>query len=420
MFVARMTIRQYIRGSHARAQDIRWCMHFSLHTGRLFSILIAVATGAVASCARAPDAGQESAAESVMGAAQSAARDPLPDCLYVSDDVPDQTDEIELFDPFAPLTSAYFGSFIKAGEVVPDSVRGLVFDRRNGANPELFVVDQNATSGAGPAGEIFRYRKPNGKLHDVFIPSSDPNAPFAPRGAIIHDGILYVADVGDNEPDFNPGRISMYDAQRGDFLGDLDGVAFPSNPNTTPRQVIGPRGLVIGPDGLLYASVFSYTDRTDGQIVRFNPATGAFLGIFVDSDTCGCDLNRPEGLVFGPDGNLYVTSFSDLADPPSVDKILIFDAMGHAVDSIDLWKAGEARAFAQALLFGPEGDLYVPITGGDVATAGQLRVYDVATKTFTLLAQAGGPLQQPQYLTFCGTNPATLAYEPQRHCACGQ
>ncbi|WP_437729998.1 hypothetical protein [Sorangium sp. So ce1335] len=63
----------------------------------------------------------------------------------------------------------------------------------------------------------------------------------------------------------------------------------------------------------------------------------------------------------------------------------------------------------------------MPIAGGDPATTGQPRVYNLGTEpeTHTLLAEAGGPLRSPWYLTFCGTNPATLAYEPRRRCACG-
>ncbi|WP_437913706.1 hypothetical protein WME73_45910 [Sorangium sp. So ce302] len=395
-------------------------MRSSLHIGRLFPIVIAVAAGAMASCA------QEGVEEPVTGEAQSAARDrgPLPDCLYVGDDE-GAADQIEMFDPYS---GTYEGSFIRPGEVVPNFIRGMVFNRQNGANPNLYVVDQDATGVEGINGEIFRYRKHNGKLRDVFIPSTDPNGAFAPRGTIIYKGILFVADVGDNEPDFHPGGIRMYDAKTGDFRGVLDGAAFPSDPNTDPAQVLGPRGLVIGPDGLLYASVFSYTEPNLGRIVRFDPDTGAFLGIVADSAMFP-NLRRPEGLAFGPDGKLYVTSFRDNTNvATTIDQILVFDVLGRTqavlVDSIALWQIGQPRAFAQALLFGP-GGLYVPITGGDPddpTTRGQLRVYNLGTEpeTYTLLAEAGGPLQAPWYLTFCGTNPATLAYEPQRHCACGQ
>jgi len=120
---------------------------------------------------------------------------------------------------------------------------------------------------------------------------------------------------------------------------------------------------------------------------------------------------------------MYVTSFKNFDDANSVDKILIFNGKtGQFLYQIALWQPepGANRAFAQALLFGPGGDLYVPITGGSPETTGELRVYHLTTKMFTLLAKAGGPLQQPFYLTFCGTNPATLAYKLLPHCACGQ
>jgi DNA-binding beta-propeller fold protein YncE len=133
-------------------------------------------------------------------------------------------------------------------------------------------------------------------------------------------------------------------------------------------------------------------------------------------------FNRPDGLVFGPDGNLYVTSFRNREEADN-DKILIFAGPGSRnpsfppgsfISKIDLDAVsapGGLRTFAQALLFGPKGKLYVPISN-----TGQIRVYDVSTKAYTELvapASLGGPLTAPQYLTFGKTNPATLAYPTQ-------
>ena len=60
------------------------------------------------------------------------------------------------------------------------------------------------------------------------------------------------------------------------------------------------------------------------------------------------DLHRPEGLVFGPDGRLYVTSFR--ADATDTDTILVLNAATRALtDEIVLDQVGQPRAFAQAL-----------------------------------------------------------------------
>ena len=61
------------------------------------------------------------------------------------------------------------------------------------------------------------------------------------------------------------------------------------------------------------------------------------------------------------------------------------------------------------MLFGPGGDLFVPITGNGPDT-GAVRRYDVTTKTFTNFVAPGGPLGSGWYLTVGKTNPATLAY----------
>jgi hypothetical protein len=100
------------------------------------------------------------------------------------------------------------------------------------------------------------------------------------------------------------------------------------------------------------------------------------------------------------------------------DKILIFQgpaglSPGAFVGQIDLDQVGQPRAFAQALLFGPGGYLFVPISGNGPDT-GAVRRYDVSTKQFTDFVPAsasGGPLGAPWYLTFGKTDPATLVYE---------
>ncbi len=178
-----------------------------------------------------------------------------------------------------------------------------------------------------------------------------------------------------------------------------------------------PRSLVFGPaDGLLYVSNapnLPEQGNLNGEVLRYDVHTKAW-DLFVsdtqnDLQSDHVSFNRPEGLVFGPDGNLYVTSFrSDVND---TDKILIFAGSacakkpsGTFLGKIDLDDAKDvvgdplARAFAQALLFGPHGLLYVPITGpGPSAqgpgapfghSTGEIRRYDVDSKKYDILVPA--------------------------------
>jgi hypothetical protein len=117
---------------------------------------------------------------------------------------------------------------------------------------------------------------------------------------------VYVADLGDFHA--HQGAVKQFEAETGDFIGDLDSTGFPAP--------FFPRGLVFGPDRLLYVSVVGNLappaqDVLSGYVLRFNPDTGRFVDVFASHDTGGCPgrLHRPEGLAFGPDGKLYVTSF---------------------------------------------------------------------------------------------------------------
>ncbi len=304
---------------------------------------------------------------------------------------------------FDAVTGAYLGSLVAPGGGGLDGPRGLIFRNRG----QLFVVNQNVDQNF--SGEILRYYAQTGKPLSPVVPTSDPNAPFAPRGMVLKHNVLYVANVeGANSPE---GGIAEYAANSGKFLGTLSPKGFTGQFN--------PRGVVFGPGGKLYVSVFDTTNPLVGYVLRFNYTASGMRSFIVVAANNGDgidqrgetkDLHRPEGLVFGPHGNLYVTSFR--ADASDTDKILVFAGrqLKHVKDEVNLDQVGQPRAFAQAIAFGPGGGLFVPITGNGPDT-GAVRRYDVTNDTYTNFVAPvalGGALGSPWYLTFGQTNPATL------------
>ena len=278
------------------------------------------------------------------------------------------------------------------------------------AGGELIVVNQN--NGTQFPGDIQQFLLRTAKFAGFLVEKDDPNAPFIPHAVVLLNSVLYVSNTTDNSNDpAEPGAIYVF-AGNGNFLGKL--APPPYLPNLAKRFF--PRGIVLNPrDGLLYVSNCPNLTQAGagngGQVLKFDPSTLQFKGLFID-DTGGIGgLNRPDGLVFGPRGNLYVTSFrfnSDPLDPAAVDSVRVYDRFGRFLESIPLYKRGEPRAFAQAILFGPDGKLFVPISGGGPST-GEIRQYDVRTKRYDIFVK-GGILVSPQYLTFGRTDSATLAY----------
>ena len=301
---------------------------------------------------------------------------------------------------FDAKTGAYLGTLVAPGSGGLAGPRGLIF-RNNG---QLLVVNQNVNLPMN--GEIDRYNAKTGAVLSPLVPASDPNAPFAPRGMVVKDNVVYVANLQDNTDPTTNGEIKEYKASNGKFLGNL----FP----TGLTGKFNPRAVVFGPDGSLYVSAFDTANPLVGYVVKFDTSTGSSSvvafnngdGIADPGETQ--DLHRPEGLTFGPDGNLYVTSFR--ADANDIDRILVLNGTtGKFKDEINLDSAGGDRAFAQAIVFGPGGNLFVPISGNGPDT-GAVRRYDVTTDTYTNFVAPGGPLGSPWYLTFGKTDPATLAY----------
>ena len=338
---------------------------------------------------------------------------PTADSLYIGDqtDLPTASDNtVKRFDA---ESGNFLGAFVASNSGGLHGPRGLIFD-----NPgPLLVVNQNQNLPLN--GAVFRYDGSSGAFLKAVVPDADPNAPFGPRGIILwnHD-VLFVADMGAGPG--APGKLLTF-TKNGKFLADLTPNPATEFPGSLSAE-FHPRGVVIGPDGLLYVSNASNLDTgLGGHVLRFDPATGHFIDVFIASTgsvSCDCanELNRPEGVVFGPDGNLYTAGFR--ADATDNDKILIFAGPGGAHPGaysgrIELDEVGQPREFAQALLFGPGGRLFVPISGIFGPDAGSVRRYNVDTKTFDVFVPAsaqGGPLGAPWYLTFGKTDPATLAY----------
>jgi hypothetical protein len=299
---------------------------------------------------------------------------------------------------FDAATGTFQGTLVKSQGGL-HGLRGLVVD----GDGNLLVSDQNG--GTATRGDISLYSGTTGELLRRVVSHNDPNAPDVPRGMILWGNTIFVADLTTetqkNQP-ITPGRLLAYGTD-GTLLRDLT-----PDPNAFPTGQFHPRAMVIGPDGLLYVSnipdlVPPPQVSLGGQVLRFNPNTGAFVDVFLDDSGGVGRLNRPEGLVFGPDGLLYITSFR--ADPTDIDAIRIYGAGGF-LRKINLYNpTTQSRVYAQALLFGPGGRLFVPLNN-----TGEVRRYNVATDLYDVFIAGGGPLGQPWYLTFGRTDPATLSY----------
>lgn len=332
------------------------------------------------------------------------------DSLYIGD----QTDNtVKHFDADS---GEFLGEFVKKGHSPIKGPRGLIFTPAG----DLLVSNQNV--GTSKAGTLLLFDGASGDFSGALVRHNDEDAPFAPDGIVLVDGLLFVADQASEGKNTPPGRLLAYTTE-GLLQNDLTPDPVSEFPGEGSTDEFHPRGVVLGPDGLLYVSVVDDLDPKSvdfdplpGWILRFDPVEKRFVDVFASYADAGCAaaLHRPDGLVFGPGGRLYVTAFR--ADAEDTDKILIFDGSGTCVDQIDLDQVGQPRAVAQAVLFGPINpageNLFVPISGGGPDT-GAIRRYNPSTKTFsTWVAPAaqGGALGEGWYLTFGQTAPDTLSY----------
>jgi len=149
------------------------------------------------------------------------------------------------------------------------------------------------------------------------------------------------------------GNILRYDGETGAFI---DEFVSPGVGGLCQGVFIGPAGMVFGPDGNLYVTC---AVGNVGFVLRYDGRTGVPLpgpwgtpgtAEFVPAGSGG--LINPPGLEFGPGGNLYVARFE-------ADRVLRYNGQtGAFIDAFVTTSSGGLDA-PTGLVFGPDGHLYV-------------------------------------------------------------
>jgi sugar lactone lactonase YvrE len=294
-------------------------------------------------------------------------------------------------------TGEFLGEFISSGSgglVLPN---GLIF----GPDGNLYVCSLGTNSILRFDGITGDPLPSPGNSGATFVPSGSGELSFGTIGVSGSEwlifgpnGNLYATSGGLNAP---PGSSTVlrFNGKTGEFID----AFVPAGSG----GLAGPRALVFGPDGNLYVNC---SDPAPGPVLRYDGTTGAFLDIFVSAANNPFGENSagyPRGLVFGPDGNLYVGN--GWVDHTSV---LRYDGQTGAL--IDAFVPGAELRYETGPLFGPDDNLYLRNTP-DFGTAAVLR-YDGTTGAFIdqFVPYGSGGLSSNLCFAFRNTDPTTLAY----------
>ena len=154
--------------------------------------------------------------------------------------------------------------------------------------------------------------------------------------------------------------------------------------------LIEPEGIAFGPDGNLYVS-----SRSD-EVLRYDGKTGKFSDVFAS----GHGLVDPAGIAFGgPDNDLFVSS--GLAeDGGGGNQILRFDGATGAFEAVVDPANAAGLDDPEALAFGPDGLLYVASTPEE--GPGEVIRYNPANNSFVdkFIPKANSDILDPTGLVF--------------------
>jgi hypothetical protein len=194
-----------------------------------------------------------------------------PDVLYIGDVGASAGGSDDFVAKFDAHDGEFLGYLVPPGSSFLNGPAGIIVDKTN----QVVLVDQNI--GEMRSSEIWKL-KPFGKPPEQLLvapesgtPLDPPDEPWAARGVIQIENVLYVVDVGITD---NTGRITLWDSKSGDYLGDLPFDGY--------NGWKAPRSIVLGPDGYIYVSntnidadaPMGTPPTLGGSILRFDPVTG--------------------------------------------------------------------------------------------------------------------------------------------------
>jgi hypothetical protein len=158
----------------------------------------------------------------------------------------------------------------------------------------------------------------------------------------------------------------------------------------------GPKALGGSPDNFLLVA-----DFTRDSVRRYDGHTGAFIDTFVPRHSGG--MNQAYGVLFGPqDQNLYVST-GEFGGPGQLKGVLRYD--GTTGSFIDQFTVGGNLASPRGIIFGPDGDLYVTdrkFIGQDWQLEGRVARFDSTTGAYLgdFVTLGSGGLSIPTQLIF--------------------
>ena len=266
--------------------------------------------------------------------------------------------------------------------------------------------------GPGQIKAVLRFDGVTGAFLDEFVQRGQMDQPH--QATFGPDGNLYVPERVGGTTIPQGGRVLRFNGVTGAFID----VFVP----LLSGGLWHPIGHVFGPSGRGRQLDLYVGDVTSNSILRYDGATGAFLGAFVASQSGG--LQAPAGMSFGPDGNLYVASSRSVMRFQGAFGKFPGSPMPSAGNSgADFVSAGSGGLLGPlAAIFGPDGngdgnqDLYVAnwlSNAGDIkAREGNVKRFDGVTGAFidTFVPTGSGGLKGPGLIAFTTTNPVTLRY----------
>jgi Tol biopolymer transport system component/streptogramin lyase len=196
------------------------------------------------------------------------------------------------------------GAFIDTFVAAPSGGLNIPHTILFGPDGHLYVANEGTNS-------VLRYHGTTGDFLGTFATFAAGG--LTTRGGMVFgpDGHLYVSQLTNR-------AVLRFNGITGAFI---DAFVEPRS-----GGLCSPRGLRFGPDGHLYVASSARTtgdvpdtncsplDSAPNSILRYDGTTGRFLSVFVPpggGGIAGAALNGPYDLLFAPDGRLYVTSFGN-------------------------------------------------------------------------------------------------------------